>query len=86
MSIFYKFRSAKDFDTLPIDGPNITLVDLKKAIIAAKKLGKGIDFDLEIVDAQTGIGKQIVNSLIVISENSTLFSFDLTFYYFLKKQ
>jgi E3 ubiquitin-protein ligase RBBP6 len=62
MSIYYKFRSARDFDTLPIDGPNITLVALKKAIIAAKKLGKGIDFDLEIVDAQTGIGKQIVNS------------------------
>jgi E3 ubiquitin-protein ligase RBBP6 len=55
MSIYYKFQSARDFDTLQIDGPQVTLSELKKAIIAAKKLGKGIDFDLEIADAQTNI-------------------------------
>jgi E3 ubiquitin-protein ligase RBBP6 len=53
MSIHYKFRSAREYDTITVDGGFISLFDLKKAIIEAKKLGKSMDLDLEVVNAQT---------------------------------
>lgn len=51
--VFYKFKSAKDFDFVTFDGTGISVFDLKREIIIAKKLGKGVDFDLEICHAQT---------------------------------
>ena len=55
-SVHYKFKSSLDYDTLTFDGLSITLGELKKAI-AAKKLGKNTDFDLQITNAQTKEGK-----------------------------
>ncbi|RKO86610.1 DWNN domain-containing protein [Blyttiomyces helicus] len=51
--VFYKFRSAKDYDTITFDGNGISVFDLKREIMVAKKLGKGTDFDLAIYNAQT---------------------------------
>jgi len=51
--IHYKFKSSKDYDTLTFDGLHISLGDLKKAILQHKKLAKSIDFDLQIVNAQS---------------------------------
>ncbi|KAI8818207.1 DWNN domain-containing protein, partial [Fimicolochytrium jonesii] len=51
--VFYKFKSAKDYDTCTFDGPHITVFDLKREILTAKKLGKGTDFDLAVYNAQT---------------------------------
>ena len=28
--IYYKFKSAKDFDTLPVDGNGLTVFDVKR--------------------------------------------------------
>lgn len=53
MSVHYKFKSALDFDTITFDGLHISVVDLKKAIIHQKRLGKTMDFDLQITNAQT---------------------------------
>uniref|UniRef100_A0A034WTI5 E3 ubiquitin-protein ligase RBBP6 n=1 Tax=Bactrocera dorsalis TaxID=27457 RepID=A0A034WTI5_BACDO len=53
MSVHYKFKSALDFDTVTFDGLNISVGDLKKAIIHQKRLGKVTDFDLQITNAQT---------------------------------
>ncbi len=55
--VYYKFRSAKDFDTATFDGTGISVFDLKREIMLAKKLGKGADFDLEIAHAQTAEGE-----------------------------
>ena len=55
-SVHYKFKSSLDYDTLTFDGLSITLGELKKAI-AAKKLGKNTDFDLQITNAQTKEGE-----------------------------
>lgn len=63
MSIHYKFRSAREYDTITVDGGFISLFDLKKAIIEAKKLGKSLDLDLEVVNAQTNEGKYSLNYL-----------------------
>uniref|UniRef100_W8BWN2 E3 ubiquitin-protein ligase RBBP6 n=2 Tax=Ceratitis capitata TaxID=7213 RepID=W8BWN2_CERCA len=53
MSVHYKFKSALDFDTVTFDGLNISVGDLKKAIVHQKRLGKVTDFDLQITNAQT---------------------------------
>jgi len=58
MSIYYKFKSSKDFDTLNIEGPHIALGKLKQQIITQKKLGKSGDFDLVVTNAQTNEGTQ----------------------------
>ena len=57
--IHYKFKSSKDYDTLMFDGLHISLADLKKSIMQNKKLVKtgSLDFDLQIVNAQTREGK-----------------------------
>jgi len=53
MSVHYKFKSSKDFDTVNFDGAVISVADLKREIIRQQKLGKANDFDLEITNAQT---------------------------------
>lgn len=56
MSIHFKFKAAKDFDTLSIDGPFITVGDLKDKIVQYKHLGSASDFELVILDPKTGDG------------------------------
>lgn len=51
--IHYKFKSAKDFDTYRFEGAGVPVWELKQEIIQSKKLGKGMDFDLVILNAQT---------------------------------
>jgi protein MPE1 len=65
--IFYKvieyliqFKSAKDFDTCTFDGTGISVFDIKRDIMINKKLGKGLEFDLSIFNAQTNEGFIIV--------------------------
>jgi len=53
MSVHYKFKSAKEYSTITFDTPFISLADLKQRIIHQQKLGRGPDFDLEVVNAQT---------------------------------
>lgn len=57
MSVFYKFSSARDYDTIHFDGNDIPLGKLKQAIIQQKKLQKAVDFDLHVQNAQTGESK-----------------------------
>lgn len=56
MAVHFKFKSFKDFDTISFDGSFISLGELKRSIIAKKKLGKSNDFDLIITNAQTNEG------------------------------
>jgi hypothetical protein len=52
----YKFKSAKDFDSVSFSGTVIRLFDLKRAIVEAKALHKGMDFDLSVINDQTKEG------------------------------
>ncbi|CAG8560673.1 13376_t:CDS:10 [Dentiscutata erythropus] len=56
--IYYKFKSAKDYDTLTFDGLGISVFDAKKEILTAKKL-KGNDFDIIVSHAESGEGKDL---------------------------
>ena len=54
VNILFKFRSGKTFENLPLTGSAARLLDVKRAIVNAKNLGGGLEFDLEIKDATTG--------------------------------
>lgn len=58
MSVHYKFKSAREFDTITFDGLHISVDDLKKAISLRNRIGKTADFDLLITNAQTKEGTQ----------------------------
>lgn len=59
MAVHFKFKSAREFDKLDIEGPFITVSSLKDKIIEAKNLGKGADFDLVLTNNQTGEGEHL---------------------------
>ena len=55
--IHYKFKSAKNTDTITFDANSLSVYDLKREIMHSKRLARPhqlIDFDLIISDAQTG--------------------------------
>jgi hypothetical protein len=54
--VFYKFRSAKDYDTYKLDGgaDGIPVWELKREIVMSKRLHKATDFDLLLANAQSG--------------------------------
>ena len=54
MAIYFKFKSAKEFDTLAMEGHFISVSNLKDRIIEQK--GLGVDSDVQIFDAQTEEG------------------------------
>ncbi|XP_077239447.1 E3 ubiquitin ligase PARAQUAT TOLERANCE 3-like isoform X2 [Tasmannia lanceolata] len=53
MAVYYKFKSAKDYDSVSIDGHFISVANLKEKIFESKHLGRGTDFDLMVSNAQT---------------------------------
>ncbi|GAB4835008.1 hypothetical protein Ancab_033275 [Ancistrocladus abbreviatus] len=53
MAVYYKFKSAKDYDSIAIDGHFISVANLKERIFESKHLGRGTDFDLVVTNAQT---------------------------------
>ena len=59
--VHYKFKSSLEYQHVKFDGLEITVGDLKKEIIAQKQLRLG-DFELEITNAQTGQGRQVLTN------------------------
>ncbi|KAG8088343.1 hypothetical protein GUJ93_ZPchr0010g7737 [Zizania palustris] len=53
MAVYYKFKSARDYDSIAIEGQFISVANLKERIFESKHLGRGTDFDLMISNAQT---------------------------------
>ncbi|XP_068146371.1 E3 ubiquitin-protein ligase RBBP6 [Drosophila tropicalis] len=70
MSVHYKFKSTLHFDTITFDGLHISVGDLKREIIQQKKLGKIIDFDLQITNAQSK--EEYKDDSFLIPKNTTL--------------
>lgn len=52
-TVKFKFKSAREFDTISFPGNSIKLLDLKRAIVEHKKLHQGMEFDLNIVNDKT---------------------------------
>lgn len=55
-SVFYKWASRKDESRVTFDGTGITVFDLKREIILANNLVKGVDFDVHVYDTATKQG------------------------------
>ncbi|EDW01958.1 E3 ubiquitin-protein ligase RBBP6 [Drosophila grimshawi] len=70
MSVHYKFKSTLNFDTITFDGLHISVADLKREIVQQKRLGKIIDFDLQITNAQTK--EEYKDDNFLIPKNTTL--------------
>ncbi|XP_017070285.1 E3 ubiquitin-protein ligase RBBP6 [Drosophila eugracilis] len=70
MSVHYKFKSTLNFDTITFDGLHISVGDLKREIVQQKRLGKVIDFDLQITNAQSK--EEYKDDGVLIPKNTTL--------------
>ena len=55
--VYFKFKSAKDFEAVSFSGTGISVFELKRSVVEAKSLHKGIDFDLSIVNEGTKEGE-----------------------------
>jgi E3 ubiquitin-protein ligase RBBP6 len=53
MSVRYKFKNDLAYTTLNTDGFHISVRDIKKAIVQAKKFGRITDFDLLVSESNT---------------------------------
>ena len=59
-TVKFKFKSAREFDTISFPGNSIKLLDLKRAIVEHKKLHQGMEFDLNIVNDKTKEGTNTI--------------------------
>ncbi|KAL0927147.1 hypothetical protein M5K25_001307 [Dendrobium thyrsiflorum] len=70
MAVYYKFKSAKDYDSIPIEGQFISVANLKERIFESKHLGRGTDFDLMVSNAQTN--EEYVDEAAMIPKNTSV--------------
>ncbi|KAK9086874.1 hypothetical protein Syun_029268 [Stephania yunnanensis] len=70
MAVYYKFKSAKDYDSIPIDGHFISVANLKEKIFESKHLGRGTDFDLMVANAQTN--EEYIDEAALIPKNTSV--------------
>ncbi|TYI70213.1 hypothetical protein E1A91_D08G206000v1 [Gossypium mustelinum] len=70
MAVYYKFKSARDFDSIAMDGPFISVGTLKEKIFESKHLGRGTDFDLVVTNAQTN--EEYLDEAMLIPKNTSV--------------
>ncbi|KAK9716343.1 hypothetical protein RND81_06G227100 [Saponaria officinalis] len=70
MAVYYKFKSAKDYDSISIDGHFISVASLKERIFESKHLGRGTDFDLVVTNAQTN--EEYLDEAMLIPKNTSV--------------
>ncbi|KAK9927599.1 hypothetical protein M0R45_024776 [Rubus argutus] len=70
MAVYYKFKSARDYDSIPMDGPFISVGILKEKIFESKHLGRGTDFDLVVTNAQTN--EEYLDEATLIPKNTSV--------------
>ncbi|GAB5037887.1 ubiquitin-protein ligase e3 rbbp6 family involved in mrna cleavage, partial [Nannochloropsis oceanica] len=51
--LHYRFKTATETNSLRFEGHSLRVFDIKSAIVAEKRLDKGLDFDLELSNPQT---------------------------------
>ncbi|CAE6214034.1 unnamed protein product [Arabidopsis arenosa] len=70
MAIYYKFKSARDYDTIAMDGPFISVGILKDKIFETKHLGTGKDLDIVVSNAQTN--EEYLDEAMLIPKNTSV--------------
>ncbi|CAN0161140.1 unnamed protein product, partial [Ascophyllum nodosum] len=69
-TVKFKFKSARDYDTVSFAGTGIKLLDLKRAIVEQKKLHQGMEFDLNIVNDKTK--EEYKEDSAIVTKNSSV--------------
>ncbi|KAK1419048.1 hypothetical protein QVD17_28204 [Tagetes erecta] len=69
-AVYYKFKSAKDYDSVSLDGHFITLISLKQKIYECKQLHRGTDYDLIVTNAQTN--EEYLDEDMLIPKNTSV--------------
>ncbi|KAI3862352.1 hypothetical protein MKX03_014370 [Papaver bracteatum] len=70
MSIYYKFKSGKEFHSIPALSPFMSVLELKDLIFQSKKFGHGKDFDLILTNPSTN--EDYIDDSIIIPRNSSV--------------
>ncbi|XP_065622695.1 E3 ubiquitin ligase PQT3-like [Quercus suber] len=70
MAVYYKFKSAKDYDSIPMDGPFLSVGTLKEKIFESKHLSMGTDFDVVVTNAQTN--EEYLDEAMLIPKNTSV--------------
>ncbi|XP_050230446.1 E3 ubiquitin ligase PQT3-like isoform X2 [Mercurialis annua] len=70
MAVYYKFKSARDYDSIALDGPFISVGVLKEKVFESKHLGRGTDFDLVVTNAQTN--EEYLDEGMLIPKNTSV--------------
>ncbi|KAK9083741.1 hypothetical protein Scep_030212 [Stephania cephalantha] len=71
MAVHYKFKSSKDYKSLVIEGPSISVADLKLRIVESMHLKRRADFILMVFDAQTS-EEYLDEATLIPRDNSVL--------------
>ncbi|CAM9269420.1 unnamed protein product, partial [Ectocarpus sp. 12 AP-2014] len=66
----FKFKSAREYDSVSFPGTGIKLLDLKRAIVEQKKLHQGMEFDLNIVNDKTR--EEYKEDNVVVTKNTSV--------------
>ncbi|KAF9605601.1 hypothetical protein IFM89_017944 [Coptis chinensis] len=70
MAVYYKFKSAKDYNTMKIEGHFVSVSILRQKIFETKKYGQGKDFNLVISNAQTN--QEYLGEDMLIPQNTSV--------------
>ncbi|KAM3319954.1 E3 ubiquitin ligase PQT3-like [Capsicum chacoense] len=68
MAVYFKCKSARDYDSIPIVNQFISVANLKLRIFGSKRYGRGKDFDLLITNSQTN--QDYVDQAALIPKNT----------------
>ncbi|KAK4740262.1 hypothetical protein R3W88_003959 [Solanum pinnatisectum] len=70
MAVYIKYKSCKDYDSIPILDHFISVGNLKSKIFESKRYGRGKDFDLLLTNAQTN--EDYVDHATLIPRNTSV--------------
>ncbi|KAI3915108.1 hypothetical protein MKW92_030657 [Papaver armeniacum] len=70
MSIYYKFKSGKEFHSIPALSPFTSVYEVKDLIFQSKKFGHGKDYDLILTNPSTN--EDYTDDSILIPRNSSV--------------
>eukprot|EP00639_Heterosigma_akashiwo_P004412 CAMPEP_0194569300 /NCGR_PEP_ID=MMETSP0292-20121207/7072_1 /TAXON_ID=39354 /ORGANISM="Heterosigma akashiwo, Strain CCMP2393" /LENGTH=194 /DNA_ID=CAMNT_0039419525 /DNA_START=231 /DNA_END=816 /DNA_ORIENTATION=- len=56
-TIRFKFKAAKDFEVISFNGMGLRVFDLKRRVVEKRQMNKGLDFELQVTNANTSEGE-----------------------------
>ncbi|KAK3221338.1 hypothetical protein Dsin_008363 [Dipteronia sinensis] len=69
LAVYYKFKSARDYDSISMDGPFTSVGTMKEKIFESKHLG-GTDLDLLVTNAKTN--EEYMGAMLIPKNTSVL--------------